>query len=260
MNSAWALDQTIENMLKDGVGVRPLGMGGAFSALADDINAIFYNPAGLAISRKASYIKSYQDLNHQTNAIDECDFLSIKNAGFGHTMRKNSSGQQQAEVFTYTYARSSSNDVAWGINYKTVNYRVNSLEKIGYSIDLGLLGYASDNFQWAIVFKDVIEGAEIPASIRAGLCFHILPRIVLTADFDFHQLKALGGPRIFSYLGIENKVADGLSLRAGWLKNRLSGGFSVAMSFADFEYALITAYPAENLEAFQMFGIKIELK
>ena len=29
-------------------GVRPMGMGGAFVALSDDANALFYNPAGLA--------------------------------------------------------------------------------------------------------------------------------------------------------------------------------------------------------------------
>lgn len=29
-------------------GVRPLGMGGAFTAVADDHNAIYYNTAGLA--------------------------------------------------------------------------------------------------------------------------------------------------------------------------------------------------------------------
>ncbi len=32
-------------------GVRPLGMGGAFTALADDENALFYNPAGLAFQQ-----------------------------------------------------------------------------------------------------------------------------------------------------------------------------------------------------------------
>lgn len=29
-------------------GTRPMGMGGAFTAVADDENAILYNPAGLA--------------------------------------------------------------------------------------------------------------------------------------------------------------------------------------------------------------------
>ncbi|MCI2428325.1 hypothetical protein LM595_01970, partial [Candidatus Acetothermia bacterium] len=34
-----------------GSGARPLGMGGAFIALADDENALFYNPAGLGFNR-----------------------------------------------------------------------------------------------------------------------------------------------------------------------------------------------------------------
>ncbi|OQY69677.1 MAG: hypothetical protein B6D45_12440 [Ignavibacteriales bacterium UTCHB3] len=34
--------------LASGVGGRPLGMGGAFTAIADDITAAYYNPAGLA--------------------------------------------------------------------------------------------------------------------------------------------------------------------------------------------------------------------
>ncbi|MDP2752998.1 MAG: hypothetical protein Q8P40_01195, partial [Nitrospirota bacterium] len=29
-------------------GIRPLGMGGAFTAVSDDENALFYNPAGLS--------------------------------------------------------------------------------------------------------------------------------------------------------------------------------------------------------------------
>jgi len=28
-------------------GARPMGMGGVFTAVADDVNAIFYNPAGV---------------------------------------------------------------------------------------------------------------------------------------------------------------------------------------------------------------------
>lgn len=40
-----------------GMGARPAGMGGAFVALADDENAVFYNPAGLAF-RESSALTS----------------------------------------------------------------------------------------------------------------------------------------------------------------------------------------------------------
>ncbi|MFQ6116642.1 MAG: hypothetical protein ACE5LQ_00090, partial [Candidatus Bipolaricaulia bacterium] len=39
--------QTMVTLFDIGAGVRPMGMGGAFAALADDENALFYNPAGL---------------------------------------------------------------------------------------------------------------------------------------------------------------------------------------------------------------------
>ena len=35
------------NFLKIGVGARPIGMGGAFAGVADDINTIYWNPGGL---------------------------------------------------------------------------------------------------------------------------------------------------------------------------------------------------------------------
>ncbi len=34
-------------------GLRPMGMGGAFTAVSDDANALFYNPAGLALVEKS---------------------------------------------------------------------------------------------------------------------------------------------------------------------------------------------------------------
>jgi len=43
-----------------GMGARPLAMGGAFVGLADDGNALFYNPAGLAWARGLSVVSSYE--------------------------------------------------------------------------------------------------------------------------------------------------------------------------------------------------------
>lgn len=39
---------TVAQFLKIGAGARPIALGGAYTALADDINAIYWNPAGLA--------------------------------------------------------------------------------------------------------------------------------------------------------------------------------------------------------------------
>ncbi len=43
-----------------GMGARPLAMGGAFVGLADDGNALFHNPAGLAWMRGLSLLSSYE--------------------------------------------------------------------------------------------------------------------------------------------------------------------------------------------------------
>jgi len=41
------------------LGSRPLAMGGAFSGLADDANAVFWNPAGLAQLKGRSFTGTY---------------------------------------------------------------------------------------------------------------------------------------------------------------------------------------------------------
>jgi len=45
-----------------GLGARPMGMGGAFVALADDANSIFWNPAGLSQLQWAELSSMYLDL------------------------------------------------------------------------------------------------------------------------------------------------------------------------------------------------------
>jgi len=43
-----------------GMGARPLAMGGAFVGIADDGNALYYNPAGLAWAQGLSVLSSYE--------------------------------------------------------------------------------------------------------------------------------------------------------------------------------------------------------
>jgi len=52
--------QTMVTLFDIGTGVRPLGMGGAFAALADDENALFYNPAGLGFLKEMRFGSFYE--------------------------------------------------------------------------------------------------------------------------------------------------------------------------------------------------------
>jgi hypothetical protein len=53
------LGQSGLTFLKIGQGARPVGMGDAYTAISDDINAIFWNPAGLTQIEKTAYVFSY---------------------------------------------------------------------------------------------------------------------------------------------------------------------------------------------------------
>ncbi|MCX7995869.1 MAG: PorV/PorQ family protein [candidate division WOR-3 bacterium] len=58
----WQPGATGYTFLKLGVGVRPVAMGNAFTALSDDGNAVFWNPAGLGIIK--SYYLSGMAMSH----------------------------------------------------------------------------------------------------------------------------------------------------------------------------------------------------
>jgi len=46
-----------------GVGARPLGMGGTYIALADDVYTLYYNPAGLGYLRRSEFAAEYERLH-----------------------------------------------------------------------------------------------------------------------------------------------------------------------------------------------------
>lgn len=60
-------------LLKIGPGARPAGMGEAFAAVADDVHAIYYNPAGLAVLKKVEvtgmHNTYFQGINYEFGAI-----------------------------------------------------------------------------------------------------------------------------------------------------------------------------------------------
>lgn len=66
-----------------GLGARAIGLGGAYTALADDIYALYYNPAGLAALSKAQCAAEYGKLYM---GLDDDSNLSRSFLGYGHPL------------------------------------------------------------------------------------------------------------------------------------------------------------------------------
>ncbi|MFB0527605.1 MAG: tetratricopeptide repeat protein [bacterium] len=66
-----------------GVGARPIGMGNAYTALADDVNAIYYNPAGLAQLDECQFTSGYGKLYW---GLDDGSNLGSGFIGYAHPL------------------------------------------------------------------------------------------------------------------------------------------------------------------------------
>ena len=92
-------DSHVAALFDLGFGARPLGMGGAFVALADDEGAAFYNPAGLGWSRSIG-VSSYF-----TRPAGEITYggLAVTVPWFGVTVMQLDSGPIESGEETFRY-------------------------------------------------------------------------------------------------------------------------------------------------------------
>src|SRR5882672_5499886 len=77
---------TSADILKVGVGARAIGMGEAYTAQADDVSSLYWNPAGLALmqERQASFMydQMYQGLSFQNANVG----IPLENGAIGGSL------------------------------------------------------------------------------------------------------------------------------------------------------------------------------
>lgn len=261
--------------LKRPIGARPTALAGAFTGLADDESAIFYNPAGVATLKGRRAFFDYQNYIAGINAgmfgyihpLSEVNSIAgyINYINYGNFVRTDLSGAELGEfggssmVFGALFSRKHSEKVTTGVTLKLIYSKLDTYTATGGAIDLGM----------RYVIKDRIPGFERRGYGSIGLAVQNLGVMAsaYTVDAEKDPLPIIirggvaGQPRgipvilsgdvilptdndIFFALGAEFSDIQYLSLRLGW--NSFAENYKT-----DFENSPITGFT---------FGVGFEFK
>jgi hypothetical protein len=258
------------------VGARATGMGGAFSALADDTSSLYWNPAGLAAciypELSASYEQGLEDANMQFvgyvqpssrgNIATSLLFHHAGDVEVNHTAAGTSetisagSDWVLSSGWAKTIAGGGNSRHSLGIGLKYVRSTLAEVYRAETTaLDFGYLGkIPSQNINLAIVYKNIGHGLTyknagdpLPQEWVGGLAW-ILPQHPGTeylsecVSADFHFPK--NDPSYYT-IGGEFITQKLFAFRAGYEFKRdlpgLSLGFGIrnAASSLDYSYTMV---------------------
>lgn len=209
--------QAVPIILEMGTSARAVGMGGAFTAIADDESAVFYNPAGLAFLSKLTVSAFYQRAFDVVHHIA----LTAASSGWGAQVIRidtgplestNEFGNPSGEPMPYA-SQAGLVGIAFGREYMALGLR-GKLSSDGtetsWGLDAGALARLG-GLRVGIVAEDLLGMAEL--SLRAGMALEVQvsPRIAVTIALEGWNL--LSSPEL--HLGLEVSV-NGVHIRVGY--------------------------------------------
>lgn len=231
-------------------GARPAGMGEAFVAVADDTNAVLFNPAGYARIPCLEVSGMYSDLYTGLNPVlyngdhDRLgySFVSLalpvsKSIGnFGASWIQLQSDFYQENTLALSYARRiwERFNLDLGANVKILSWKIpgndftNGESRSRATVDVGALGTLIENLQAGIGFDNIIpadmgldETELAPCNVRIGMAYLFpahagaLETVQAQLELDYRTVAYERGESNLKF-GLEARLfKQCLALRAG---------------------------------------------
>lgn len=254
--------------LSQGEGARALALGDAFTALADDPSALFWNPAGLARLQSPQLLltHSFGLENTSNDFFGFAQPLDLFSVGLGVNYssmpamdRLSEFGETLGSFAPYDLTLQAAGSLSWsgvsaGLTLQYFRQDLGDASVQGMALNAGakiplisnrlLLGFALQNLGPPMTF--VRQSAPLPWGIRLGGCFQLMPDWILAGEISLpsdnrpalhagaeYQIRLSPSLAISPRLGMKSSPAyeaDGLS------------GFSCGLGFQWAEYSLDYAW------------------
>ena len=194
--------------LKIGAGARPTAMGEAFTGIADDVNAVYYNPAGLAFLMRpeitAMHTQWFQGLNYEFGAFvyptDHGSFgFSAATLKADDLEKRNADESFQGNfetldaAYALSYAKNFSPTFSVGLTGRFINQEIDTVSANTWSGDVGLMKKMT---RWPMSFGLAVK--------------HFGQKVEFTEDSDPQPLTIVGGTGL-NLLG--DKILLGLDIK-----------------------------------------------
>lgn len=262
--AAWALFGLSERQdggqpgafLQAAMSARPLALGGAYTGIADDATAPFWNASGLAQIQRYDAVTYFSQLGDDARigsgalALPTARFgtFSFNYVGLqsGSFRRRDASNRDLGTFENNATAMMLSQGFAvstrWSAGYslKSIRESIAGFSDTGYGADIGLLyrphplwqaGFAVQNLiRPSLRLRDSSE--TLPMQMRLGGRFDPVSRVTLALDGAITQDRA---PDVSA--GVEWRAVDPLALRFGANEREITAGVGISLGGAGLNYA-----------------------
>ena len=253
-------------LLKIEVDARAAAMGGAYTAIADDASASFWNPAGLAGATSKSfnimYHSVFEDISQEFAAAHlltgkhnlalSVNLLTFSNIEIrGNVPTEEPSGTTEAMNFVgmISYSRYLFEDYAVGVNLKYLFEKYYLEKASGWAVDLGIkkkniinnldLGITVQNLGQMSELKD--KSTPLPLIFSGGLGYTVPVEILGNSPLLATDIQYINDEDVYYHFGSKLDLLTYFVIRLGWIagaaKNEPTFGLGLNYSNFHFDYS-----------------------
>jgi len=292
------LGQNVYEFLRLDMSPRAAALAGSFVANNDDVDVMFYNPAGIGSLNgrpiSFSFVKHLLDINsaslsYSRNIGNIGRFAAgIQYINYGNFTEADEFGNRTGEfkagdfAFTLGYSNVLDKNFYYGVNVKLIYSIIASVSSSAYAFDVGLQ-YKIPSSKWSFGFSVSNMGAQfssygsvkesLPLDMRLGFA-KTLAHLPLTIYFSFNKLSdnySTFGDRFNQFtVGGEITISKSVLFRFGYDNEKRSelkvgstagfGGFNLGLGINISSYRVDYSYSSlGSIGALHRFGVSTNL-